>query len=161
MSVLALDLGLITGWARADGRTGTFSVRGIADHGQALALFQDWIDEQLDAEPLVYLAVERGFGGNNANGRLTTQMEGAAHASAWARDIQRTDRGAPEVRKWLLGYGRVSKAVEPSKTARTRLLDAAVMAAVRARGFLPASEHEADAAALLCCCEQRPMRGIA
>ena len=158
MTVLALDLGVRTGWARSDGTSGVFSVHGLDDHGRALAAFSDWIDAELDAQPLVYLAVERGFGGNNAVGRLTTAMELTAHAAAWARVIPRTDRAAVQVRKWLLGYGTISKAVEPSKAARVRRMDAEVLAAVQARGWWPDSEHAADACALLACCEKLPVR---
>lgn len=161
MTVLALDVGLCCGWARPHGRSGMFTVRGIADHGQALALFSDWIDEMLDEEPLIYLAVERGYGGNNASGRLKTAMEGMAHAAAWARNINRTDRSPGEVRKWLLGFGAISKAVEPFKAARDRRMDSAVMEAVQARGWWPDSEHAADAAALLCCVEKVPVRAMA
>jgi hypothetical protein len=161
MAVLALDLGVTTGWARSNGQSGAFSVKGIPDHGQALAMFSDWIDGMLDEAPLVYLAVERGFGGNNAVGRLTTAMELTAHAAAYARQVPRTDRSAVTVRKWLLGYARVGVDAEPSKAARVRLLDKAVMAGVRARGFSPANEHAADAAALLCCVEERPLQTVA
>ena len=161
MSVLALDLGKSCGWARSDGRSGVFSVAGQPDHGQALALFSDWIEAMLDETPLNYLAVERGFGGNNASGRLTTAMELTAHAHAWARAILRTDRSAVQVRKWLLGYGAIGKHVEPSKAARVRRMDAAVLAAVQARGWWPDSEHAADAAALLCCVEQVSVRELA
>ena len=44
MSVLALDVGKTTGWARSDGRSGSFSVRDIPDHGEALATFSDWLE---------------------------------------------------------------------------------------------------------------------
>ena len=157
MTVLALDIGKTTGWARSDGRSGTFCISQHADHGQALGAFSDWIEAMLDEAPLVYLAVERGFGGNNASGRLTTAMELTAHMHAFARDVPRTDRSAPQVRKWLLGYATVGVAAEPSKAARVRLLDKAIMAGVRARGFDPKDEHAADAAALLLMVENRPL----
>lgn len=150
LNVLALDLGRTVGWARSDGRSGS---RRFAepDHGMALAMFSDWIDDILTETPLVLLAVERGFGGNNASGRLTTAMELTAHAAAWARQIPRTDRSANEVRKALLGFGRISPKVEPNATQRARDLDKLVLAAVRAQGFSAVNEHAADAAALLCC----------
>lgn len=161
MSVLALDLGRRVGWARSDGRSGCFDTREWDDHGQALALFHDWMTAMIDELPLIYLAVERGFGGNNANGRLTTSMELTAHSLAWSRDVPRTDRGADQVRKALLGFARVSPKVESSKAARTRLLDKAVMAAVRGYGFEPSSEHAADAAALLLVVEGRAQMATA
>lgn len=161
MTVLALDLGLRTGWARSDGRSGVFRPDHGGDHGKALALFSDWLEAMLDAEPLVTLAVERGFGGNNASGRLTTAMELTAHALAWCRDIPRTDRGALEVRKWLLGFSRMPKQPGESAAARTREMDKLVLAAVRARGFNPDTEHAADACALLAMIEQRQPRALA
>ena len=81
-------------------------------------------------------------------------MEGTAHALAWSRAIPRTDRSAGEVRTWLLGFSTVSKATEPSKAARVRLLDKLILAGVRGRGFDPSDEHAADAAALLLCVEK-------
>lgn len=159
--ILGLDLGINTGWARSDGRSGVFSVKGLADHGEALARFSDWVEAMLDEAPLVCLAIERGFGGNNAVGRLTTAMELTAHMHAYTRCIPRTDRGADEVRKWLVGQARISSKVEPSKAQRTRDMDKLVLAGVRARGFDPANEHAADACALVCMVEQRMPREMA
>ncbi len=152
--ILALDIGLSTGWARSDNTSGTWRAEDVTDHGGVLALFDDWLGAQLDCG-VTLLAVERVFGGNGAMGRLTTAMEGAAHASAWCRRINRTDRSAGEVRKWLLGYAAISVKAEPSKAARVRRLDAAIMDAVQTRGFYPTTEHAADAAALLCMVEGR------
>ena len=149
--ILALDIGAHnTGWARSDGTSGTWRAEDVSDHGGVLALFSDWMETELD-RGVTLLAVERVFGGNGAMGRLTTAMEGAAHALAWCRKIKRTDRSANQVRKWLLGYARPRGTFGQSKAARVRALDAAIMDAVRARGFYPSSEHAADAAALLLC----------
>ena len=153
--ILALDIGAHnTGWARSDGASGTWRAEDVSDHGGVLALFSDWMEAELD-RGVTLLAVERVFGGNGAMGRLTTAMEGASHAAAWCRKIERTDASADQVRKWLLGYARISVKKEPSKAARTRMLDAAVLNAVRERGFNPTSEHAADAAALLLMVRER------
>jgi hypothetical protein len=157
VSALALDLGKRVGWARSNGLCGIAEFMQD-DHGMALAMFTDWLEAMLDAEQLRLLCVERGFGGNNANGRLTTAMELTAHALAWSRVIARTDRSANEVRKWLVGFSRVGKPGEMSKAARSKLMDKAVLAAVRLRGFDPHSEHAADACALLACVENRQVR---
>lgn len=159
--ILALDIGKTTAWARSDGTSG-HRVFGDDDHGLALSKFRRWLGRMLDDEPPIYLAVERAFVGssNNPNLRLTGAMELEAHSLAAERDIPRTDRSAGQVRKFLLGFGRLPPN-EDSKAQRTRDLDKLVLAAVRARGFAPASEHEADACGLLCCVEQRMPLGVA
>jgi hypothetical protein len=53
LAILALDLGLRTGWARSDGRSGVFVPEHEGDHGRALALFTDWLEAMLDAEPII------------------------------------------------------------------------------------------------------------
>ena len=159
--ILALDIGKNTAWARSDGTSG-HRVFGDEDHGLALSKFSRWLGHMLDDERPVYLAVERAFVGssNNPNLRLTGAMELTAHALAAARDIPRTDRSADQVRKYLLGFGRLPPS-DDSKAQRTRDFDKLVLAAVRARGFYPASEHEADACALLCCVDQRMPLSVA
>jgi hypothetical protein len=158
---LALDLGITFGWARSNGRSGSCDLRRFDDHGEALAWFQDWIDAMLDEAPrCTGLVTERGFGGNNAVGRLTTAMELTAQAAAYSRKLRRTDRSAGQVRKALLGFANISPKVEPSKARRVKLLDKAVLVAVEARGFLPCDEHAADGAALLCCVEERPILAL-
>lgn len=150
-TTLALDIGAShTGWARSDGRSGTWTPQYNGDHGMALAMFHDWLDEMLAAEPLARLAIERPFGSASYTSRLTMLMEGVAHMLAWTRGVERTDRTANQVRKWLLGFAVLPKQLGDSKAARTREMDKLVLAAVRARGFNPNTEHAADACALLC-----------
>jgi hypothetical protein len=160
VSTLALDIGVRTGWARSDGRCGTEAFLQ-KDHGHALAAFSDWIEAMLEDEPTMMLAIERPFGSAAFRHRLTLLMEGVAHMHAWCRDIPRTDKNSSEVRKWLLGFATLPKQPGESKAARTREIDKLVLAAVRARGFDPSSEHAADACALLCCVEGRMPRALA
>lgn len=157
--ILALDCGVRLGWARSDGATGTLDLRPYDDHGEALAMFRYWLGKTMHG--CAELAVERGFGGNGASGRLTTALELTAHSMAFGAGIPRTDRSANEVRKWLLGYAAISVKAEPSKAARVRMLDAAVLQAVRNRGFSCESEHAADAAALLICVRDQGARKLA
>jgi hypothetical protein len=156
VSILALDIGATVGWARSDGRSGSASFVQT-DHGWSLAMFSDWIEEQL-AEPTAKLVIERPFGSAAFRHRLTLLMEGVAHMHAAARNIPRTDRTANEVRKWLLGFSVLPKQPGESKAERTREMDKLVLAAVRARGFNPLDEHAADACALLCAVECRMPR---
>lgn len=113
------------------------------------------MEAQLDLEPLSLLVIERPFGSTGFQHRMTLLMEGVAHMHAYTRKIDRTDRTANEVRKWLLGFSSISKKLEPSKAQRTRDLDKLILAAVRARGFNPSSEHAADACAIVCMVENR------
>jgi hypothetical protein len=163
VSVLALDLGCTVGWARSDGRNGSWAPEYNGDHGMAACQFSDWIEAMLDEVPLMTVAIERPVLRTVAApaARLTLGFEFVTHMRANARDIPRTERNADTVRRWLVGFARVGKAAEPSKTARSRLLDKAVLAAVQARGFLPTDEHAADAIALLCMIEQRSIRQVA
>ena len=151
MTVLAIDPGLTTGWARTDGRTGAFSIKHFDDHGQALAMWSDWLEAELKREPLVYLAIERAWltGGRFANGDLTLAMVRLAHAIAWSVDVARTEKSAGDVRKALIGRARRRKG------ETTREFDTELRSAVEARGLLCATPHAVDAAALLLVMEGR------
>jgi Holliday junction resolvasome RuvABC endonuclease subunit len=144
--ILALDPGFRTGWARSDGRTGILDLSGHDDHGQALAMYHDWLDGELTRDRPVALAIERAiFTGRMQHADLTLSMIRVAHMVAWSHDVPRTEKTAQEVRGWLVGKYRGAK-------------DAEVIAAVNARGFQVKKSHEADAAALLCACECRQAR---
>ncbi len=158
--ILALDIGATVGWARSDGACG-FAEFKYDDHGRALAAFSDWLEGMLDMGPLVTLGIERPFGSAAFTHRLTMLMEGVAHMHAYTRDIPRTDRSAGQVRKWLLGFATLPKEPGLSKAKRDKMMDRLVLAAVRARGFNPSTEHAADAAAVICMLEQRMPLGIA
>ena len=156
--ILALDIGATCGWARSDGACGYAKFK-FDDHGRALANFSDWLAQMLDMQPLITLAIERPFGSAAFTHRLTMLMEGVAHMEAYVRDIPRTDRSAGQVRKWLLGHATLPNVPGVSKKRRDAEMDKLVLAAVRARGFRPDSEHAADAAAVICMLEQRAPLG--
>ena len=161
--ILALDIGgTYTGWARTDLSCGTWQAPPDACHGEILSAWSDWLVLTLDQHPLVALAIEQPVFRTPSNKmRLVLGMTGVAHMEAWCRDIGRAEHMADSVRLWLLGFARVSPKAEPSKAARTRLMDKAVRESVLARGFRPDSEHAADAAALLSYVERMPMRELA
>lgn len=159
--VLALDVGAAVGWARSDGASGTldlapyvFASSPECDHGRACAVFADWLDAQLHA--VGTLATERAvFGRGNSLAGLVQGLLHVAYMQAWAHRVARAEASADEWRRWLLGRARWPRAEGQNKRQAARAMDAAIVAAVRARGFAPADEHAADAAGLLSYIERR------
>ena len=144
LSILAIDPGKKTGWYRLGGgprpaASGLFDIGRFEDHGQALAMWSDWLDKSLTLDPPQVLAIERAiFVRGHALGELTTAMVRLAHALGWAHNVRRWEATANSVRKGLCGK---AKATDPE-----------IRAAVRAAGLDPMNEHEADAAALAIVC---------
>jgi hypothetical protein len=141
--MLALDLGTITGWALrpADGRvmSGTVSFRPSRYDGGGMRYvrFRSWLDQlDEDAGPLtkIYFEEVRRHVGTDAahlyGGFLAT-------LTAWAEQRGVAYQGVPvgTIKRHVSGKGNAGKD--------------AVIAAVRARGFKPADDNEADAIALL------------
>lgn len=141
-AILALDLGTTTGWASLAGgivHSGTASFRsGRYDGGGMRYLrFQHWL-EQLAGDSrglaaIYFEEVRRHIGTDAAHlygGFLAT-------LSAWCESHAIAYQGVPvgTIKRHVAAKGNADKA--------------AVMAAVRARGFSPADDNEADAIAIL------------
>ena len=142
-TVLALDLGTTTGWALhgADGliTSGTVSFRpGRFDGGGMRYLrFTNWLGE-LDRlsgpiSTIWFEEVRRHVGTDAAHvyGGLLGQL------TAWCEEHGVAYQGVPvgTIKAFATGKGNVGKA--------------AVIAAMKARGFSPADDNEADAIAIL------------
>jgi hypothetical protein len=141
--MLALDLGTTTGWAmRTAERTvlsGTVSFRPSRYDGGGMRYvrFRGWLD-QLDEDAgslseIYFEEVRRHVGTDAAHlygGFLAT-------LTAWAEQRGIAYQGVPvgTIKRHVAGKGNADKA--------------AVIAAVRSRGFKPADDNEADAIALL------------
>lgn len=142
-TILALDLGTTTGWALRDhtGRiisgTESFKPRRFEGGGMRFLRFKRWITELkahadgIDA--LVFEEVRRHVSTDAAHvygGFLAT-------LTAWCEHHQIPYQGVPVgmIKKHATGKGNASKDE--------------MMAAMRARGYLPADDNEADALALL------------
>ena len=141
--VLALDLGTTTGWAlqAADGliTSGTVSFRPSRYDGGGMRYlrFRAWLDriagDTAGIAAIHFEEVRRHVGTDAAHvygGLLAT-------LTAWCEQRGISYQGVP-VGTWkrcLCGKGNAGKA--------------AVMAAVRARGFHPSDDNEADAIAIL------------
>lgn len=142
-TVLALDLGTTTGWALRTGddfiTSGTMSFKHTRYDGGGMRFlrFRRWL-EQLDSDagPIEAIHFEevRRHGGTDA-----AHVYGGLLAvlTAWCEEHLVAYQGVPvgTIKRFIAGKGNADKA--------------AVIAAVRAKGFAPADDNEADAIAIL------------
>lgn len=142
-AVLALDLGTTTGWAlrTSDGRivSGTMAFRPGRYEGGGMRFlrFRSWLDEMLRSAPglaAIYFEEVRRHAGTDAAHAYGGFL---AHLTAWCELRRLPYQGVPvgTVKRHVTGKGNAPKE--------------AVIAAVRARGYSPADDNEADAVALL------------
>jgi hypothetical protein len=142
-AIVALDLGTSTGWAlcAADGTivSGTMSFRPSRYEGGGMRYlrFRSWLNELArrggQIETVHFEEVRRHAGTDAAHiygGFL-------AHLSSWCEAEMVAYEGVPvgTIKRFIAGKGNADKQ--------------AVIAAVRARGFNPADDNEADALAIL------------
>jgi Holliday junction resolvasome RuvABC endonuclease subunit len=141
--ILALDLGQTTGWAvrNADGviTHGTVQFRPGRHEGGGMPFlrFRAWlqeVDETVDGIDAVFLEEVIGH-----RGAIAAQVFGGflAHLSAWAEMNKIPYEGVPvgTIKRHITGKGNATKEE--------------VIAAVRAKGFSPVDDNDADALALL------------
>ena len=142
-TILALDLGTVTGWAlrNPDGTVSSgmasFRPDRFSGGGMRFLRFKRWLTEiknTADGIDAVYLEEVRRHAGTNA-----AHIYGGflAHVAAWCEHHGIPYQGVPvgTIKRHVTGKGNASKD--------------AVIEAVRARGFAPADDNEADAIALL------------
>ena len=141
-ALLALDLGQKTGWAvrNADGAiasgTAEFKPGRFQSVGMIFLRFRGWLEEVDETAGIgaIYfeeVAAHRGVAAAHAYGGFL------AHLTAWAEAKKIPYAGVPvgTIKRHITGRGNADKD--------------AVIAAVRALGFDPADDNEADALALL------------
>jgi hypothetical protein len=142
-AILALDLGQKTGWAvrTADGLitsgTAEFKPGRHEGGGMGYLRFRRWLDElRLTTGGLAEVLYEEV---RAHRGTLAAQIYGAfvGHLQAWCEGRAIAYAGVPvgTIKRHITGRGNADKE--------------AVIAAVRALGFTPADDNEADALALL------------
>jgi len=142
-AILALDLGTTTGWALRNLRgrilsgTAEFKPHRFEGGGMRYLRFERWLGETLrltgDVEAVYFEEVRRHVGVDAAHaygGFL-------AGLTAWCEERAIAYQGVPvgTIKRFIAGKGNADKA--------------AVIAAVRERGFTPADDNEADAIAIL------------
>lgn len=152
-TILTLDLGIKTGWAlhKPDGKiisgTTQFKTNRFEGGGMRYLKFKQWLTElknkygQFDEVHFEEVRMHRGKG---KNGRVTFNVD-AAHAyggfvatlTAWCEHYQTPYAAMPvgKIKKHITGKGNANKQ--------------AVIKAVKAKGFNPVDDNEADAIALL------------
>jgi hypothetical protein len=142
-AILALDLGTTTGWAlrgqdsRVTSGSLTFKPTRFEGGGMRYLRFRGWLDEVADLSGglarVVFEEVRRHAGTDAAHiyGGFLGQL------STWCEEHQIPYEGVPvgTIKRFATGRGNADKA--------------AMIAAMRARGFAPADDNEADAIALL------------
>lgn len=142
-SLLALDLGSTLGWAvrLADGTvtsgTATFRPGRFEGGGMGWLRFRRWLDSMAaSAGPLGSIVFEEV---RRHAGTTAAHVYGGflAHLTAWCEGAGVPYQGVPvgTIKRFATGKGNAGKE--------------AVIAAMRARGFAPADDNEADALALL------------
>ena len=142
-TILALDLGTTMGWAVRLGEDGitsgtmTFRPSRFEGGGMRFLRFRGWLDEMqrvTDGIGRVVFEEVRAHAGTDA-----AHIYGGflAHLSAWCEERGVAYEGVPvaTIKRFATGRGNADKA--------------AMMAVIRARGFTPADDNEADAIALL------------
>lgn len=141
---VALDLGSTTGWASCERpgdapRLGHFVLRGPTPEAKGLALWRELhgLFGTLRPERVVYEAPLVSAEGRSHETAVMligfAFMAGAMAAHHKCRDIATVHNQS--VKKWFAGSGRAQKG--------------AMVRECLARGWRPANEHEADAAAVL------------
>lgn len=145
MTVLSLDLGTATGWAvRKNGQvqsgTATFKPGRYEGGGMRYLKFSKWLEDLLSLSGVeaVYFEEVRGHKGVDAAhvyGGLMATLTALCERQAIPY------QGIPvgTIKKYACGKGNANKL--------------AMVEAVKARGFTPADDNEADAIALLLCVE--------
>ena len=142
-SLLALDLGSTLGWAArlADGSiasgTAAFRPGRFEDGGMGWLRFRRWLDDMAaSAGPLGSVVFEEV---RRHAGTAAAHVYGGflARLTAWCEGAGVLYQGVPvgTIKRFATGKGNAPKE--------------AVIAAMRARGFTPADDNEADALALL------------
>jgi len=142
-SILALDLGSTTGWAIRNSRcrilhgTAEFRPTRFEGGGMRYLRFGKWLDQTLEVTggiDAVYVEEVRRHIGTDA-----AQVYGGllATLTAWCEGHAIPYQGVPvgTIKRYATGKGNADKA--------------AMIAAVRGRGFEPADDNEADAIAIL------------
>jgi Holliday junction resolvasome RuvABC endonuclease subunit len=142
-TILALDLGTTTGWAlrQLDGTissgTVAFKPERFEGGGMRFLRFKRWLTEikqSTDGLDAVYFEEVRRHAGVDAAHAYGGFM---AHLTAWCEHHQIPYQGVPvgTIKKHVTSKGNASKDE--------------VIAAVKAKGFAPVDDNEADALALL------------
>lgn len=147
MTILAIDPGLNTGIALSNGFTHTMRFSTKDDIAASVCRLGHYLKDLSEKYNVEKIIVERPFFPPRCKGAvidLTNALIFETHRQGYTKQIERKEYNSMTVRKELLGKGRRSKGQSVKE------FDAEIKFNVCQRGFNPANEHEADAAALIC-----------
>lgn len=141
MRTLALDISLNTGWAFDDGEyieggTAAFQSYG-KNYGAQGRVFRKWLTDLMKEKNVSCIVIEQSFFHKFRPGRdfLLNGLAWEAHRAADMADIPIYEYSPLTIKKYICGTARAGKTE--------------VIEAVKALGYNPLTEHEADATALL------------
>lgn len=139
--IVALDLGTKTGWAIRDGEsvqsgTASFQPGRYEGGGMRFLRFQRWLRELIpaDRKALVFFEEVRSHMGTDA-AHIYGGLLGTLTSWCEAHDMPYLGVPVGTIKKAVTGHGGASKEQ--------------VIAAIRAMGYRPCDDNEADALALL------------
>jgi Holliday junction resolvasome RuvABC endonuclease subunit len=147
--ILGLDPGLRTGWALSSGRCGTVDLRSdyAEDQGKAGSLFARWLADAIVEHGVWTVVIERPFG-RHPSTEFAVYLARRAHEVAWVHHVRRHEFTPSGMKKLITGDGRAGK---PAVMARVANMNR----------WTAASDHEADAAALVLAFERMSAREAA
>jgi len=147
--ILGLDPGLRTGWALSSGRCGTVDLRSdyAEDQGKAGALFARWLADVIVEHGVWTVVIERPFG-RHPSTEFAVYLARRAHEVAFLHHVRRHEFTPSGMKKLITGDGRAGKADVMARVANMNRWQAA-------------SDHEADAAALVLAYERMSAREAA
>ena len=142
-AILALDLGTSTGWALKTGDdfissgTASFKHTRFDGGGMRFLRFRRWLEQlDIDAGPIEAIYFEE-VRSHNSNDSAHVYGGFLGALSTWCEEHLVAYQGVPvgTIKRFITGKGNADKA--------------AVIDAVRVRGFSPVDDNEADAIAIL------------
>jgi Holliday junction resolvasome RuvABC endonuclease subunit len=152
MTILTIDIGTTTGWClRANGATvsGSLDLRGDRHEGAGMRFvrFEAWLIEMHRQQPIkaVFYEDVQAHKGHYA-GQVYAGLRSILMVFCERNKIPYAGVGVGKIKKFATGKGNAGKD--------------AVIAAVRAYGFSPADDNEADAIALMLYSLEQPSAAV-
>lgn len=132
---VAIDPGIMTGWATCAGDCGEWPAGGDGDFAAGIVHVQQQLADLMAEYRPAIVIIERPFFGRHRNADVTGALLWAAHSAAWFYDARRLEISAQQVRRhhW--------RAHKPSDRER--------VAMAAALGWPALTDHAADAALML------------
>jgi len=111
VSVLALDLATLTGWAHSNGESGVqdFALRRGESPGMRFVKFRGWLNRFLDDIPTEIIAYEQAHHRGGAATHVLENFVGRVMEIAAERGLETMPRHTAEIKKHATGKGNANK----------------------------------------------------